>query len=68
MMFDLLSSTRRSTQFVAVQLHSQGVGASTNSVALIPLEDEEVLLDEKIMSMDDPISLQNMAFFYNNVR
>ena len=49
---------------VCSQLHSQGVGASTNSAAVISLEDEEVLLDRKIMSMDNPISLQNMVFFY----
>ena len=51
----------RTLDSVCSQLHSHSGGASTNSVAMIPLEDEEALLD-KIMSMEDPISLQNMVF------
>ena len=45
-------------------LHSQGIGASTTSAPVVSVKDEDVLLDEKVMSMDDPASLQNMTFFY----
>ena len=45
-------------------LHSQGVGASTTSAPVVSVKDEDILLDEKVMSMDDPASLQNMTFFY----
>ena len=44
-------------------LHSQGVGTSKKSAEVIPIEEEEMLLDSKVFSMDDPESLLYMVFF-----
>ena len=45
-------------------LHSQGVGTSKKSAEVIPIEEEEMLIDSKVLSMDDPESLLYKAFFY----
>ena len=45
-------------------LHSKGVGTTPSHAAVISYDDEEKLLGSEVMSMDNPISLLNMFFFY----
>jgi hypothetical protein len=45
-------------------LHAQGIGASMSFTQVMSVEDDNILLDKKIMSYDYPVCLQNMLFFY----
>ena len=46
------------------KLHADGVGAVKKSAQVITVEDEKLLLEQKIMSYEDPKSLQRLVFFY----
>ena len=42
----------------------EGAGVSTSSVKEISHDNEQLLLEKKVMSADDPTSLQRMVTFY----
>ena len=46
------------------QLHSEGVGASKKSAAVVSANDEQLLWDNNLIGMDSPRSLLNAVFFY----
>ena len=45
-------------------LHTQGIGATKRSAAVIITEDVELLWEKQIMSFENPRQLQNCVFFY----
>ncbi len=49
---------------VCSQLHTRGVGAKTNSAAVITLEDEDLLWRQGILGCDSPRVLFHTVFFY----
>ena len=49
---------------VCSTLHAEGIGASTTPAPIISIDDEELLLNTGVMSMESPTSLQFMVFFY----
>ena len=49
---------------VCSELHTRGVGAKTNSAAVISLEDEDLLWSQGLLGYDSPLVLFHTVFFY----
>ena len=47
------------------KLHSEGIGASLKTTAVLSADDEKKLWDTNVMNMKTPIGLLHAIFFYN---
>ena len=46
-------------------LHSKGIGVETKAMPLLSRDQEDMLWDTGILSLDNPTGLLNTVFFYN---
>lgn len=59
-----ISCLYKTLDMLCSNLHAEGIGATVQSAPIISFEDEQMLLDAGVLSMDSPTSLLHMVFFY----
>ena len=58
------SNHHKTLDTLCSKLHSEGVGATVHSTPVISVENEQLLLDGGVLSMDNPMSLLYMFFYF----